>query len=118
VPRDLFRQASDLGRGDVGRIGQDQLEFAVDAAQPIGAYETCAFGNAESARISRRKLERGGADIGAKPARLGQFGQERDEDAAGAGAEIEQPAWPIARALLRAKLERSLDRDFGVGTRV
>src|SRR5262245_25976461 len=70
VACDLVGQAGDLGRRDIRRVGDDQVELAVDAVEPISGYKARAFCHAESLRVGFGKLERRGADIGANAARL------------------------------------------------
>ena len=88
------------------------------AAEPIGGDEAGAGADTEAACVGGGAGERGGALVGADPLRTRQLGQQGDEDAAGAGAEIEQPERLIAPALPLDDGERGLDQGLGVGARV
>ena len=74
--------------------------------------------DAEPAGVGGGAGERGGADVGADALRAGQLGQQGEEDAARAGAEIEQPERPLAPTLPIDDGESRLDQRLGVGTRV
>ena len=57
-------------------------------------------------------------NIGAEATRTGQFGKQREQDAARSRAEIEQIERPLATDLCLDEIERSLDQRLGVGPRV
>ena len=86
----LRRQPRDLARGEVRRVGEDQVEPAVDRVEPIGGDEGRAGRHAVGARIGGGDGKRSGLRSVPTPSRARQLGEQGDEDAAGAGAEIEQ----------------------------
>jgi hypothetical protein len=55
------------------------------------------------------------AEVGAKPCRLGQLGEKRQENAARARAKIEHAQWSIAPTPLLDEIERSRDQGLGIG---
>ena len=95
----LFRQGRDLTCRKIRRVGEDQVELSCDRLEPIAGDKGGPIGHAQTSRIGRGKGESSAADVGAEAGRLRQLGQERDEDAAGPGAEIEQLERPSAPAV-------------------
>ena len=79
--------------------------------------ETRAARPSEDA-LSAATSSAGAADVGADARRQRQLGQQRQEEAARAGADIENADRPLAPALARRDVERRPDERFGIGTRI
>jgi len=91
VARHFRHELVHVGRADVGRVADDQVEAL---AQPVGPIAEPEFGTpsqSESLGIGARDGERARAASTAKPGRLRQLVQQREQQAAGARAEIENP---------------------------
>jgi len=104
----------DPGADDIGRIGQYEIEDAVDARRPVGHDKTGPRRKTERGGIGARDIERRAGNIDAQPLRIRPFGQDRQQQAAGAGAEIEDTG---ARDAAQ-KIERGGDQRFAVGARI
>ncbi len=70
------RERADFAASDVRRVGDDQVEFALDRLAPVRDDERGAIGDAETLRIRFGKTKRRPAEIGAKAARLRQLGEK------------------------------------------
>ena len=88
------------------------------ASSQLAAMKPARAADAQPAGVGGGAGERGGAYVGADALGAGQLGEQGEEDAAGAGAEIEQPERPLAPALPIDDGESRLDQRLGVGTRV
>ena len=86
---DLARQAGDVAAGNVGRIGDDQIEGPFEALGPVGDANLDPRDEAERLEIGVRLRRRAGAEIDADAARGGKFAQQRREQRARADAEID-----------------------------
>ena len=99
-------QPGHLVRGDIGRVGDDEVELALDAREPVGFEQREPVGDAMGLGIGARDGEGRGRNIGGEAGRGGPFGEQGDGEDAGSGAEIEQ-------ALRRFPLQGGFDDGFG-----
>ena len=76
-----------LGR-DIGRIGNDKIELPLKRRGVVARDEIRASAKFKPLRIAARHIERIRGDVGADAVRVWQFGKERKQDRARAGAEI------------------------------
>ena len=65
------------------------IEPARYRRSPIADNEMSTSGKAERHRVATRSHRGTDSDVDAKPGRCREFGEQRQQDAAGAGAEIE-----------------------------
>lgn len=112
----LARQVGDLALRNVGRVGDDEIEPPVQRPGPIALAKARARCDAVPDGI----VARGGAGFGrkvdAQTVRSPALAEQRDQQAAGAGAEIED-----GQRILPARAERpqrGLDDGLTVGTRL
>jgi hypothetical protein len=101
--------------GDVGRIGDDQVEAALQALVHQSAATKRPARRPRGARHWRAPRRVPRRDIGPGAAGAGQFGQQRHQDGARPGAEIEDVERRGSRC---GKAEGALDQRLGVGARV
>ena len=113
VHRHLRRQSGDLGRCNIGRIGQDQIERAIDTVCPVGADKPHPVGQPEGVRIPGSCFNRASGDIRTDPRRIGQLADHRQQQTARPRAKIENPC---GTGKLLAILYRYLDNGFAVST--
>ena len=81
-----------------------------DGLEPIAGHEARPVPDPKACRIGPRELKRRQALVDADAGRTRQLGQQRDEDAAAPGAEVEEPQ----RRLAAGERERSLDQRLGI----
>ena len=84
----LNRKIGNLGGTNVGRIGYDQIERAGERCGIIASDECGASRQADLICVGAGGQERGNANVGTYPKCVREFGQQRQQDRAGAGAEI------------------------------
>ena len=114
VAGDFGHEGGDGGAFDVGRVGEDQVEVAREGSGPVGGKEESAGGEAESRGIACGEAGGLGGEIGADAQRIGELGEGGEEEAAGAGAEVQDAK--RTRVPGRRKWdEGGLDQGFGVG---
>ena len=77
-----------------------------------------ALRDAERGGIAAADCKGLGADIGADARRQRQFGEQRQQQAAGARADVEDADRPLAPTFACREAERRLDERFGIGARV
>ena len=85
---DLGGEARHFIGGNIGRVRDDQVEAACHIGQPVRKLEGGAIREGEARGVVLCHGQRGGGDVGAKACRLWPLGQQRQQDAAGAGAEV------------------------------
>ena len=110
-------ETGDIGRGDVRRIGCDQVERAGQRAGVVALDPRRAIREPELGGVPARGLQRLCRNVSGEAMRVGQFREQRQQDRAGAGAEIGDPQRAVGRAVGAPQLKRTLDHGFGVGTR-
>ncbi len=81
-----------VGARDVGRVGQHQVEPAGQRRRPVGDGEGGPAGEPGAPRILPRQQRRRGGAIDPEPPGARKLGERRQQQAAGAGAEIEHRA--------------------------
>ena len=106
------------GGGDVGRIAQDEIEACRPARRPSRRRGTRRGRQAQRGGIARGQGGGGGRAIHADAERGGEFGQRREQQAAGAGAEIEHAARRSAARRMPPAPPRSVSRNSGRGISV
>src|SRR6185437_7888751 len=108
---------ADLARADIGRIGHNEIERVGQAAGVIAADETGAIREPRARRVDFSGLQGVGRNVGADPEGLRQLRQQRQQDRAGAGAEIGYPQRAIGSAGVAHYFQRQFDQGFGIGPR-
>ena len=91
----LCRQAIDVRRADIGRVRNDQIEWADQAACIIARDERRAIRQPCARCIGPGGLQGALRNVGPESLRRRQLGQQRQQDRAGAGAEIGDAQWAI-----------------------
>lgn len=114
VPRDLGCERSDLRARHVGRVGENEVEGTGEAAAPVGDAKDASFGEAKRRRVLPRERRGLGAAIDADPERSRKLGKDREQEATGAGAEIEHAK---RRRAIGEGFERRLDQGFAFRAR-
>ena len=107
-------QAVPVALRDVRRIAHDRIERIRQTFAPAALPEVCPGRQAKSLGIAPRERQRGGAVVDPEPGRPRQLGQQREQQAAGADAEVEQAQRPRAIGQLR---QHRLDHGLGRGAR-
>lgn len=112
----LARQASDLPFRDIGRVRDDEIEPTIEPLGPVALAKCRASPDAVLCGIGARGGASFGRKIDAEPPRSPAFAEQRDQQAAAAGAEIENGERIVpARSQC---IECSLDNGLAVGTRL
>ena len=99
----LGHQAAEILGANIGRVAQDKVEPAVERLRPVAADETRAVGQMQRRGIARGQGRGVGRPVHADAERGGELRQRGEQQAAGAGAEIQhQPRRRAAGETLRA----------------
>ena len=77
VHGDLGLERGEVGRGDVGRVGEDQVEGGLQALAPAGPQETGAIGKAQPRGVGRRYRQRLVGEVGAGAGGVREQGEDR-----------------------------------------
>ena len=85
----LRHQSSALGGGDIGRIGNNQVESRRHGLAPGGSAKMRPMGNAMARRVAPRDAQCGKAPVDTETFGARQFAQQRNQQTTAAGAEIE-----------------------------
>lgn len=96
----------------VGRIAENEIEWAFAKHGPVGNEEGGARGEAEGLCIIRGNADRCGASVDAETFRLPPLAERREKEASGACAEIDDRL----RRALAAFGQRQVDQGLAVGT--
>lgn len=115
---DLRRQGRPFRGGDIGRIGEDDVEPAGDGLGPVAADEGRPRTEAEPIGVGAGDLQGVGADVDANAGRGGERVQESEKKAAAAGAEIEDATGPPAATADEAEGRLDEGLESGRGMRV
>jgi hypothetical protein len=110
VPRDFGHQAGDGGGFDIGGVAEDEVEPGSDRVGPVGADDVRAAGQAEGGGVFGGQGSCGRVPVDPETPRLLEFGERGEQEAAGAGAEVEDCANAVW-----AQRERGLDQGLAVG---
>lgn len=105
----------EFGQGEVGRIGDHEIEPAAQGLGPEGADEARPIRYAVGGGIAPRELKRAKREIRADTEGGAKIGQQRYEQAARTGAEIEHPK--RFGLTVGEPLARELDQKFALRTR-
>ena len=108
----LGRELRGCARGDVGKIGHDQIEHACDRFEQMTLHEMDSVRNAEPVRVFARERERFRREIDGVQLRVGKARGERERDDAAAGSDIEH-----ARIFRPGEVAEIFDQLLGFGTR-
>ena len=106
-------QSRDLVGRDIGRIGQDRVEFFRLVIEPVADLETRAPREAQFFRVGLRLLDGARRYVDAEAGRMRQFVQQGQQQAAAARAEIED----MRRVFSVQRPERGFDQRFAVRAR-
>lgn len=115
VVADLGREAGDLGRDDIGRVRDNEIEAPGHDREPVAADKPGALADAVAQGVAGRGRAGVSREIDAEPPRLPAFAEQRDEQAAASRAEIEN-----GDRLVATRTERRQGRlhdGFAVGPR-
>jgi len=115
VEGDLRGQIGECRAGDIRRVRRDYIELAGHRCPPITDKEMGTLSKAECRGIAARSHYRAQGEIDTKPGRSREFGEEREQDAARAGAEIEEAERSIA---VENTTQHGLDDGFGLRPRI
>src|SRR4029077_14821094 len=115
VEGDLARQTGECGMRDIRGVRNDYVELAGYRRSPISDKETGALGEAERLGIAPRAHRGARGDVEAKPDRSREFGEERQQNAAGSGAEIEEVK---GRLSIETGTQHGFDDRFGFRPRI
>ena len=118
VRRNLQSKAGKFRMSKIWRIGDDKIEIACDRVQPVAGKERRAGVDAKAFGVLPRDAERGEGQVEADTHRLRQLGEQRQQENAAAGAEIEDPQRVAAPSAPRELGQRRIDQRLAVGTRV
>lgn len=114
VAPDFAREAGDLGAGDVGEVGDDEVEPGGDFFKKVAAGEL-DVAEAEAGGIEPGEIEGVFGDVGELGAGVFPGGGEGEADAAGTGGDVEEGGGP--REVGGGDLaEEPIDEVFGLGT--
>jgi hypothetical protein len=117
VVSDFNLQTRNRLRFDIGRIGEDKIEWATNRLSPIAGDEPSPLRQTKAPGIAARDRKRVRYAVGGNSLRLRQFRQERQKNRATAGTDIEKRQRFIAPAIAIDETERCLNQRFGVGAR-
>ena len=118
IVADLRRKPRDVAARDIGRVGHDQIERPRQRRAEIARRKVRARVQARAAAaLSRAVTSASRADVGADAGRVRQFGQERQQERARAGAEIGDAQRAAARPAFVDRGERCLDHGLGLRPR-
>lgn len=110
VAFDFGAEALDFGGGDVGEVGDDEIEGAGDFFEEVAAQEFYICAEARS--VEAGEVEGVFADVGKDDFTQGPSFGEAKADAAGAGGHVEHSRWWGGELF-----EDEFDQGFGFGTR-
>ncbi len=86
----------DLGAGDIGRIGDDQVVAAVgQPLRPAAAFESGAVGQAQGGGVLQGDFQSRLGDIYAQPMGARAFRQDGEQDGARAHPQVEDAEGPV-----------------------
>ncbi len=108
---DFGHEGGDVGGGDVRRVAEDEREAEAEGPGPVGGDEGGTVGQVEGGGVAGGEVRCRGREIRAEAEGGGEFGQGGQEQAAGAGAEVEDSG---DRVPIREMGERCLDEGFGI----
>jgi hypothetical protein len=119
VVTDAAVEGFDLGAGDVGRVGDDQIEgLGVDdgfeGGEEVAFFDGDAAGEAEAVEVAAGDGGGGGADLGGDDDGGLEAVRDGGGDAPAAGAEVED-AGGVEDHLSADGLDDVFDEGFGVG---
>lgn len=107
---DLGAERLDLGGGDVGQIGDDEIKGAGDFFEEVAAQELDV--GAEARGVEAGEVEGVLADVSEDDFTQGPGFGETEADAAGAGGHVEHTRWRYGKLF-----EDELNESFGLRTR-
>jgi hypothetical protein len=122
VVHDLGLEGGGFVDGDVGRVGDDDVEgrggFELRRGEQVGGEKVDAMAEVEATGVVLRDGEGGGGEVGGGDVGGGEMGGEREGDGSGAGADVEDAEGDASRGEVRAAvdpLEDGFDEELGFG---
>ena len=104
----LRLQRRSIAFGDVGRVGNDQIERTIESVEQIGAAEPDAVGHPVPRGVAARDLERQLRRIGGDDRDGGSLVRDRHRHAAAAGADVGDVRRRVARNLGERQFDEQL----------
>ena len=104
-------------RPDVGRVRHDEIEWPVQRRRIVALDERSPVRKAELLGVDFSSVERLPADVGADARGGGEFGEQRQQDGAGPGADVSDAKLAVFGKIVPDDLKRSGNNGFGIGTR-
>ena len=114
---DLDVQAGDIVGRNIGRVRNDKIEVTGQRRGIVAGDEMRATRKTAPFCVAARGAQCSEIDIGGSARRIGQLGEQRQQEGTRAGAEIGDPQCTRARAGYVETFERGFDNRLGVGAR-
>ena len=97
MPANLRRQTFQFRLGDIGRVGDDNVEQAFRHCGVIAGKPARPIGDAVPVRIFPRRCNRVRRQVDADAERLRQFAHQSNQDGTGTRTQIANPPAPVSR---------------------